>query len=483
MRQSLFSLLALAAALTVSCNKEQIVDNPVDQKVPTHPVTIKGSIIGTKTAYANEKTFSWLAGDKISVMEDLDGTVKFNEFTATSEGATTDFEGKISDGASLGQWAVYPSSLTPAVNDGVLSVNLPYYYELNDNPLSVLPLVGQKQEGDSYKFISSMGIVKFTLTNVPETAGYVFLYTGETVVAGGFNVDAEGVIKIGNQSTGEANSLVMEVVPSADNTVEAYLPVPVGALPAGCEIRLYATDGATLLFSQQTVKEIPVVRNTVTEVAPLTLPDSGLTLEDILGDYTLTGTSPWADDDGNYDVTSTIKISENPYADLSDYGNVIITGNLLGVPINNYPVFAMFNPVDATLSISAWVPIYRNSSYVEPTEGEEEDPNNFEAIYIYHFVYASNSISGSSEPLVFQFSDANQFASSFAGSSYLGLLMSNNYIFDMFNPVSGTRIQEEVGGDDGGEVVVEGAPAKKAPRLAMPGLKEKAAQDLILKMK
>ena len=288
MKKLIFPVLALVAALTVSCNKEQGMESPAAKA--SQKVTIEASIAGTKTAYANDKTFSWLAGDKISVMEDLDGTVKFNEFTAASEGPTTTFNGEISDGATLGQWAVYPSSLQPAVTDGTLTIVLPTQrfmdypgretvagYVTASNPMAKLPLVGQKQADDSYKFATAMGVVRFTLTNVPADASYFTILAAEGQhIAGTFKADADGTVKMENyvEVEGEGYRTQYYVIqPTEGSTMDFYFPVPVGTIKAGLTVELLDTDGNSI-FSKTTVSDIEVVRNRVTEVAALECPKS-----------------------------------------------------------------------------------------------------------------------------------------------------------------------------------------------------------------
>ena len=278
MRKSVISLLALAAVFAVSCNKEQAVEAPVLEG-STHPVTIRGSYVETKTAYANDKVFSWLAGDEISVMEDLDGTVKFDVFTAASEGAATDFSGEITDGASLGQWAVYPSSLEPAINDeGKLTVTLPKYSFLDvgtsskptvtsDNPMSNLPLVGQKQADDSYEFSTAMGVVKFSFYDVDESVYYFNVLSSQEPLCGTFTVDEDGTVKLENSKD---NGLYVYwfVQPTAEKTLDVYLLVPVGTLSAGLKVWLEDEDENEIMSIIST-KPIEVFRNRVTELAPL----------------------------------------------------------------------------------------------------------------------------------------------------------------------------------------------------------------------
>ena len=291
MKKIILPVLALAAALTVSCNKEQGTDSPAAKT--SKKVTIEASIDGTKTYYANDKTFSWLAGDEISVMEELDGEVKFDVFTATAEGRATSFDGEISEGATFGKWAVYPATLEPAVDEaGVLSFRV-QHGSVQDidpaNPLKYLPLVGQKQEDGKYKFSTAMGVVKFSFTNVPTNA-YYFNINAKEPVYGYFTADEDGTVKLANYvgEDAEAGYSWWEIVPNEDGTLDVYVPMPVGTLTAGMEVWLEDV-GVNTLFSITTTKDIEVVRNRVTELAPIALPDAEpVALDDIFGDYVTT---------------------------------------------------------------------------------------------------------------------------------------------------------------------------------------------------
>ena len=372
MKKILLPVLALTAALTVSCNKEQEMDAPAAKA--THKATIEATIDGTKTAYANDKTFSWIEGDKISVMEELDGEVKFDEFTASATGRSTTFSGEISDGATFGQWAVYPSNLNPQVTDGALSVTLPRFYMLDvqgedvasgyissDNPMANLPLVGQKQEDGKYKFSTAMGVVKFSFTNVPEDVAYVSL-TANEVITGTFVADENGVFSL--NSTDGGQFLFFQVTPTEQHTLDVYFPMPVGTLTAGLKVELTGSDAVTPYLSKTTVSDIEVVRNRVTEVAALEVQDSGLTLEDIYGVYEVATVDFFADEETGEYGTDTRYLVIEP-SDNVNYGNVMFTNTFLGMPMEN--MYGTFNPGSGELTIPAQF-IYENT---EGTEYEE----------------------------------------------------------------------------------------------------------------
>ena len=67
MKKLLFGALALAGLFSLSCTKEVNVSDATpgkNQVVMTFRATLDEA---TRTAYTNEKTFSWCAGDQISL--------------------------------------------------------------------------------------------------------------------------------------------------------------------------------------------------------------------------------------------------------------------------------------------------------------------------------------------------------------------------------------------------------------------------------
>lgn len=430
MKKLIFPVLALVAALTVSCNKEQEMDAPAAKA--TQKVTIEASIAGTKTAYANDKTFSWLAGDKISVMEDLDGTVKFNEFTAASEGPTTTFDGEISDGATLGKWAVYPSTLEPEVaEDGVLTVRVQHgsVQEIDPaNPLQYLPLVGQKQEDDSYKFATAMGAVKFSFKNVPSSVAYFNIQANEPVY-GFFTADADGTVKLSNFVNDGDGYSWWEVVPAEDGTLDVYVPMPVGTLTAGMKVWL-EDIAETSLFSITTTKDIEVVRNRVTELAPVEIPSSGMTLEDVYGVYEVETVDFFADEEtGEYNVGSRYLVIEP--SDNEDYGNVMFTTSFLGYPVQN--MYATFNDVNGELIVAPQY-IYKDEA------GEYAD--YFSYLVLATVLGTEDNPSLELADMVLQFDEPGVFHLSSEGAPMIAVdVFEENWgYYGCYSDLNGTRI-------------------------------------------
>ena len=433
MRQYIYSAIALAALMLVSCNKEQRpgVEVPSDG---THPVTIHADYVGTKTAYAEDQYFSWIKGDWIRVQEEKDGVIQFDLFSAASTGKSSEFSGEITDGAVLGQWAVYPATLQPAVNDGVLSVTLPEI--LFPDPLEPgdnLPLIGQKQEDGSYAFVSSMGLVKFTLTNVPESASRLKIIANNQKINGPFPVEADGSIRMA-ASSGDIHinqqTDVFQIYPEViiDGTLVVYVPVPVGTLNAGLTIQLTTgTNGNTVLFSKTTTKDIVIPRNKVTSIAPLAVPAPGedaLTVEDILGTYTVTAVTKYDEDDKpldppvSHELTLTLVESDNP-----TNGNVMFQGSYFGFPIYDGKVYAVFNETTNEL-------LLQNNTFKRDEETELESWAFKKAANGNIYYYPDSHVI-----LLFDTKDKFTQTSEF----FLGIFNLNTYGITYFEEISGTR--------------------------------------------
>ena len=164
MKKYALILSAICACLIVSCNKEP--QAPKDETInpAMQTVTISANICDnlTKTSYANGTTFSWTAGDQISVLCS-DGN--FYTFTADETAAESTFTGSIPAGESLGNYAFFPADEGHLYSG--LKFCIPEYKDLTSHPSADMPMVGDKGEGDAYSFMHCSGASLFTLDNIP----------------------------------------------------------------------------------------------------------------------------------------------------------------------------------------------------------------------------------------------------------------------------------------------------------------------------
>ena len=296
MKKSIFSLLALAAILSVSCNKEQ--EAPVvPESAGRHAVSIKAAITpGTRTSYENDKTFSWKAGDVIQVMtlSADESYLRLEDFTAESDGPETIFSGEVEDGYTLYGNAFYTAKESYVAFGGEGDSNFylnftsftyidgdseTYYTVDSANPLENLPLIGFKgEEDDTYVFQTAAGAAKFTFEDIPEGAEYVAVEGSANYLSGQFAFDETGVLRMENNRPGSytynnntyyysSRYVVYHFERNADGTATIYMPLPVGEIPAGATVDFFDAELENILYSRTIRSAIPISRNKVTEVA------------------------------------------------------------------------------------------------------------------------------------------------------------------------------------------------------------------------
>lgn len=321
MKKLFYSVLALAGIFAVSCNKEieksvvSIQDTP---SVSTHTVTIRADFAAqTRTAYANDKTFSWVEGDTIHVytVNEATNMARVAKLVAQESGASVDFKGEIEDGFEPTSFAVYTASnswLTWDENDfyvylpGTTAIDDPRYefHVDSSNPMSNVPLVGDVDDEGVFHFSTATGVLKFNLADIPSEAAYFELTAADgNMLQGFFAVDLEnGTInrdggkegtytytdEDGNEQTARYSytNVFYKFTPDANGKATIYVPVPVGTLGAGATIELLDSEGETL-FTKKTKKDITIERNKITELVELSAKVEWVSLgTGLFGDHT-----------------------------------------------------------------------------------------------------------------------------------------------------------------------------------------------------
>lgn len=247
------SLLLLALA---SCSREKET-TPADGFVKMRFTAV---VDETRTAYENDKTVSWVAGDAISVYvtNGTDGQVV--NFTA---GEDLTFEGNVPAGYTTIVAGAYPANAAHTFDaTGVKALHLPASYTLaaGANPASILPLAGTYANG-VMTFRHPAGALKFTVDNVPATAvRFRFTAAGQKV-NGSFAMDPALAA-----SEAEAEQSVDITVPAAEGSRSFYVPMPAGDLAAGAAIALYDAEN-NLLFQKTVPQALTVSKNVIKRIA------------------------------------------------------------------------------------------------------------------------------------------------------------------------------------------------------------------------
>lgn len=144
-----------------------------------HKVTISAGIdeTATKTAYSEDRYFSWTTGDKISVLMNNGSANEFFTFTATESGSKTsnfeadvldgyDYFGSVEDGT---KWALYPASDEHVFNNDWTNVkcykicfDLPSEIDLSTNFSVNIPMYALGDGSNDYTFSPITHAFKFT---------------------------------------------------------------------------------------------------------------------------------------------------------------------------------------------------------------------------------------------------------------------------------------------------------------------------------
>ncbi|MBR6346059.1 MAG: hypothetical protein IKR69_01575 [Bacteroidales bacterium] len=274
--KKILSAIAFTAVIAVSCSKELNKDVETIPEGEVNIVRISASIDdGLKTAYANEKTFSWVKNDLIRVLCSDGSNSSFANFTAESAGASSTFYATITDWYRPSGLAFYPTSIAPSVSGGKYTVSIPQDFSAPvNNPLSGLPIIGvPDSNGSAYSFSSATGILKFTVNNVPDEAAWFSIYTNTTnqSLCGNFTIGDDNVIYLSNYAGTGNTEYYSHISPDSNGTAVLYVPVPVGTIKAGLKI-VIEDNSINSLFEIETKQDIEVKRNTVLELKPIECP-------------------------------------------------------------------------------------------------------------------------------------------------------------------------------------------------------------------
>ena len=249
------SLLLLALG---SCSREKDT-NPADGFVKMRFTAVVGE---TRTAYENDKTASWVAGDAISVYvtNGTDGQV----VTFTADESLT-FEGNVPTGYTTIVAGAYPADAAHTFDaSGVKTLHFPASYTLaaGADPASVLPLAGTFANG-VMTFNHPAGALKFTIDNVPATAVRFRFTTFGHKINGNYALDAEL-----EDTLVDSEKSVDINFPAAEGSHTFYVPRPAGELYAESIIALYDADNK-LVFQKVASKAITVTKNVIKRIAPV----------------------------------------------------------------------------------------------------------------------------------------------------------------------------------------------------------------------
>lgn len=246
----------LLLAVTACTREKEVVTGT--EKLSFKAVVDDGA---TRTAYTNDKTASWVAGDQISVYVTDRSTGQVVTFTA-DESLT--FHGEAPAGYRTIVAGVYPADAGHTFDAyGVKTLHFPASYTLAEgaDPASILPLVGTFDADGVMTFHHPAGALKFTIDNVPAAAVRFRFTTSGHKINGSFAMDP-----VLDYTVVDAEKSVDISFPAAEGSRAFYVPMPAGELAAGASIALY--DGEdNLLFQKAIPAALTVRKNVIKRIA------------------------------------------------------------------------------------------------------------------------------------------------------------------------------------------------------------------------
>jgi hypothetical protein len=301
-------MMAALAVTTLSCNKENAIQEEENQ--PVHRQTLVAQFADEETkTFFDGTVFKWNADDKILVRSDnAAGYTVFDNSTGESAGAVT-FEAETDDTICYGDesFALYPNSTSdgcPKIEETILKIYPEPTYTWSEGAVQA-PMIAKVVSGENLEFTHLGGLLKVTYKNVPPKARYIkvtapidathYYKISQTMGPGGFFGWEDGVgftldkpyIKAYNN--GKTNEYFVRLDINAatpaqrasDDGITAYIPLPVGPNEGGVyptlKVSLTFADGTTVPGSDRTATNIPIQRAHIKPMPAITLTKYKLT--------------------------------------------------------------------------------------------------------------------------------------------------------------------------------------------------------------
>ena len=306
-------LLLLSVTALVSCERE--MDAPSG-----NTITIKASLdAGTKTTYEGEKSFSWVAGDRISLTTETSGVLGMVTLETAGSGPSVDFTGDIPLGSKPAAKAFYPETFAQLA-DGEVRLALPEEMTPDAaNPLSAVPLIGTKQEGNSYVFRTATGILKINLSDIPADATALVLSheSADVVLAGTFALP-EGDGLTPQSAVSAKQKVTLLFTPAADGESRSfYFPLPAQEIPAGLTLSIRRSTLAEDQVLGVTGAAVEVRRNGILNLSALGAEAAGMLVAYMEDPATKTS---YSEADGRFswlsgdEIDAVVRDKENVYS-------------------------------------------------------------------------------------------------------------------------------------------------------------------------
>lgn len=240
----------------------------------------------SKTSYANEKSFSWTAGDQISVLCNNGSENFWQTFTAQTSAAVSRFTATVADNVEMGpldgvsrKVALFPASSGHVyTSDSEISFNIPAEKDFRSasggHTSADVPMFAWGDSDDNYAFANITGAVKFSFSGVPtSTAKLVFTNTCSLKLNGTYalslDADATNVAWSATSAGTASESTVTMYGDVSEGNVSFYVPYATGTLWAYNVLTLSDPASGTVMYNNASVGQIAVTKNTISRTPTL----------------------------------------------------------------------------------------------------------------------------------------------------------------------------------------------------------------------
>lgn len=251
------SLLFISAAslLLAGCAKEQLVKEQHNNgAVTVVKATFEQLSNGaTKAAVTDAGVFTWQNGDKAAFAES-NASASYCSGENGANGANATFAIDGSHTFTSDSWAVYPYDLASGQTPAALKVTVPASRVWATGQTNVAMYGVKDASAARFNFSHMGGLVRIRVNNVPTNAREFVFKAGGCKINGEFAVNTVSEYKVietvaSDNESEQTYTLTWADAPAAENTMDFFIPLPVGTYGGG--FAFYLKDGEhNVLYSK-----------------------------------------------------------------------------------------------------------------------------------------------------------------------------------------------------------------------------------------
>lgn len=247
--------ISAVSLLFAGCAKEQFVkEQRNDGAVTVVKATFEQLSNGaTKAAVTDAGVFTWQNGDKAAFAES-NASASYCSGENSANGATATFAIDGTHTFTSDSWAIYPYDLTTGLTPAALNVTVPASRVWATGQTNVAMYGVKNASAASFDFSHMGGLVRVRVNNVPTNAREFVFKAGGCKINGEFAVNTVSEYKViqtvaSDTESEQTYTLTWADAPAAENTMDFYIPLPVGTYDGG--FAFYLQDGEhNVLYSK-----------------------------------------------------------------------------------------------------------------------------------------------------------------------------------------------------------------------------------------